>query len=141
MLNLCVLGKCLSSNKKNFLQILIATLQLYGGLNHIISFLLSKDIMLEFDVLFITSVLYSVVVKFFFTVENLFIRWQFDCLLWYIIGEFFGNVWWMVWMVIELISIYKGSLSSLFKVDIFPLKILRWFWYFSICFTSNINLV
>ena len=34
--NLCVLGQCLSSRKKFFLPISLATLHLYGGLNHII---------------------------------------------------------------------------------------------------------
>ena len=36
LLNLCVFGKCLSNSNKNFLPILVATLQLYERLNHTI---------------------------------------------------------------------------------------------------------
>ena len=34
LLNLCAIGKCLSHNNESFLPISVATLQLYGGLNH-----------------------------------------------------------------------------------------------------------
>ena len=34
LFTLCTFRKCLSNSNKNFLPMLVATLQLYGGLNH-----------------------------------------------------------------------------------------------------------
>ena len=47
-------------------------------------------------ILFMTTVLQSVVVKIFCAVENVFVRWQFVYSLLYAIGEIFGDVWWVV---------------------------------------------
>ena len=82
------LKKCFYSSKKNLLPIPAATLQLYGGLNHIIlrplqyrfSFSrFNKYFMLEFDILFITTALSrsSAAIKIFCTVENVLLKWHF----------------------------------------------------------------
>ena len=75
--------------------------------------------MLEFDNLFITTVPLSIVLRMFYTVENVFVRGQFIYFLCYTIGEAFGNIWWVVGVKL----IYKGLFSVCLLISfglIFP---------------------
>lgn len=108
--NLCVLGKFLFTNNYFFFANInchVATVWWIKPYNSrfsvAFSFLVfNKGIMLEFDNLFITTVPLSIVLRMFYTVENVFVRGQFIYFLCYTIGEVFGNIWWVVGVKIDI---------------------------------------